>query len=130
VGLRKIAGVDTVKVTLNDGMARIRLKPGNDLPYERVLEVVFHKGFTPKDAQVTVVGELVAAEGKTRFRVRGSDQTFDVTTAAQAEKLKQELKKQMGKTVQVEGTIPPPRDKETPAEIRVTSVLPVNQEGQ
>jgi len=51
--LKKIGGVEDVKVSLNDGKAIISLKPGNTVTLEQIQDIVRKNGFTPKEANVT-----------------------------------------------------------------------------
>ncbi|HXV62835.1 MAG TPA: hypothetical protein VEK15_19205, partial [Vicinamibacteria bacterium] len=71
VALRKIEGVETVTVSLNEGAADIKLKPGNTLDPEAIRKVVRDNGFTPKTAEVRVTGRVTRAGGKWTLVVTG-----------------------------------------------------------
>lgn len=57
-GLRKLPGVTSVRVSLNEGKAAVTLEPNNATTLASIREVIRHNGFTPKDAQVLIAGQL------------------------------------------------------------------------
>ena len=56
VAVQKIPGVDSVRVSLNDGYADIHLGPENGVTVERIREVIRNNGFTPKETRIRVSG--------------------------------------------------------------------------
>jgi len=58
-GLSKLSGVTAVRVSLNEGRAVAQLAPESTTTLAQIREVIRHNGFTPKDANVTLVGRLV-----------------------------------------------------------------------
>ncbi|HKX98174.1 MAG TPA: heavy metal-associated domain-containing protein, partial [Steroidobacteraceae bacterium] len=58
-GLRKLHGVTSVRVSLNEGKAVVTLTAGNRTTLAQVREVIRHNGFTPKDARATLVGRVM-----------------------------------------------------------------------
>ena len=110
VALQKIDGVDTVKVTLNDGKATLTLKPLNKVTLAQVRSVIEKNGFTPKAAAVVAETEVIAGPGgEPQLRVSGTNETFPVASVT-AESVRTELKKQVGKRVVVQGIVPPLRE--------------------
>lgn len=57
-GLRKLPGVTSVRVSLNEGKAAVTLAPNSATTLTRIREVIRHNGFTPKEAQMVVTGRL------------------------------------------------------------------------
>ena len=113
VALQKIDGINTVKVTLNDGKATLTLKPLNKVTLAQVRSVIEKNGFTPKAAAVVAETEVIAGPGgEPQLRVSGTNETFPVASVT-AESVRTELKKQVGKRVVVQGIVPPL--KENPA---------------
>lgn len=84
VALKKIEGVDTVKVSLNQGLAEVTFKPGTRATVEQVREVVRRNGFTPKVADIRVVGQLVQHGGKPALAVSGTDAVYLLADHPQA----------------------------------------------
>jgi copper chaperone CopZ len=100
VTIKKVQGVESVNVSLNKGLATVELKPSNTVLLQKLKDVVKKNGFTPKDAVVKAVGRLTtSAEHKPLFTVAGTGEVFQVESAI-------ELKRLMGKSLLVEGSIP------------------------
>ncbi len=59
VAVRSIEGVETVEVSLNQGVAVIRLVPDNQVTIERIRQAIRRNGFTPRAADVVVIGRVV-----------------------------------------------------------------------
>lgn len=74
--MRKVIGVESVKVSLNKGEALLRLKPGNSITVEKIRQIVIDNGFTPKDADAEVIGRVVERDGKPALAVAGSDLVY------------------------------------------------------
>jgi copper chaperone CopZ len=60
--LKKFPGVESVDVSLNKGLATVKLKPGNTVRPQDFWETVRKNGFTPKEARVLVRGEVTNAD--------------------------------------------------------------------
>ena len=126
VALQKIDGIDTVKVTLNDGKATLTLKPRNKVTLAQLRGVIEKKGFTPKSAAVVAEADVIAGPGgQPQLRVSGTAETFPVSSGT-PDALRMELAQQLGKRVLVQGVVPPM--KENPAgPMDVTDVKPVSR---
>lgn len=74
--MKKVPGVESVKVSLNKGEALLRLKPGNSVTVERIRQIVLDNGFTPKASDVEVVGTIVERNGKPALAVSGLDLVY------------------------------------------------------
>lgn len=110
VSLQRLEGVQTAKVTLNQGRAAIALAPGNKVTWVEIRERVKRNGFTPQGATVTVRARVIAAGGRFRLEVPETKETFD-TAATSPAGTPAELKKHVGQIVTVEGSIAAPKDK-------------------
>ncbi len=113
--LKKIPGVESVEVSLNKGLAVVKLKPGNTAKLEEFWETVRKNGFTPKETSVLVRGDV--QDGK--LRVAGTNQMFDLAPEPKSPQALEEIKSQMGKTVIVQGTFTPGKDVKSPVPLRV-----------
>lgn len=105
--LKKFPGVDSVDVSLNQGLATVKFKPDNRIRPEELWEAVRKNGFTPKETRILVRGTV--AEGK--LVVSGTGQTFLLSPSAKAPTALVEVKQQSGKAVTVEGTLTPSKDR-------------------
>lgn len=119
-----MAGVDSVQLSLNEGLARILLKPGNQLRLAQLREIVANSGFTPREARVTVIGQVVLNDGETLLRVAKTGEMFDLSIASKASKTEDELKKEAGKNLLIEGILAPVKQEK----MQVLEVLTFKEE--
>lgn len=120
--MEKLEGVQSAKVSLNEGRAVIELEPGNTVTLAQIYERVRRNGFTPQGATVTARARVAARGEALRLEVVGTQESFDVAATAPGATLT-ELKKRAGQTVVVEGVIPASKDK-PPAVIQVNDFKP------
>jgi hypothetical protein len=80
VRLRRLEGVQSVNVSLNEGRAAIELKAGNVVTLEQVHTIVRHGGFTPRAARVTARADVVADTDPPRVRITGTGESFAATS--------------------------------------------------
>lgn len=120
VAVKKIEGVESAKVSLNEGRASIVLRPGNSVRLEQIRKVVNDQGFTPKEARVKAVGGLTMTNGRLQFKVSGSKEVFPVMETPHAP-----WRKEAGENVLVNGIIAAPRDEK---ELGVLQVFQVSKE--
>src|SRR5271169_425181 len=76
VSMKGIQGVNTVDVDLNTGLVSIKLSPGNSAPMRQFNEAVEKNGFTHKDAQVVVRGQLSGSTGALFLDVAGTKDRY------------------------------------------------------
>jgi copper chaperone CopZ len=104
--LKKFPGVESVEVSLNKGLATVKLKPGNTVRPQDFWEAVRKNGFTPKETRVLVRGE-VTNTGQPQLKVTGTDQLLDLKAEP---KLLDQARLLAGQTVTVEGALTPAKD--------------------
>lgn len=85
-------------VSLNKGLATVKLKSGNSIAPEQFWEAVKKNGFTPKDTHVVVRGDISSTSGKTRLKVNPVNRAYELIGSANPPE---------GQAVTVEGTIMP-----------------------
>src|SRR5260370_41874743 len=76
VALKKVAGVESVEVSLNKGLAAVKLKPGNTVSVRQLWELIHDKGYTPKATTVSARGEVAGSPGHLQLHVSGSGETL------------------------------------------------------
>jgi hypothetical protein len=76
--MQKVNGVSAVRVSLNEGLTVLDLKPGNTVTLARLRDVIRNNGFVTREAQVTAVGTVSSASGSVVFDVAGSQERFTV----------------------------------------------------
>ncbi len=117
--LRKIDGVASVDVSLNKGLATIRLRPGNSVRPEQFWQAVRDNGFTPKTTHVSVRGTIVNA--KPELKVSGSGELLQLSASAQ---LLDAARQDAGKAVRVEGTLTPGKDVKAQVPLVIAKITP------
>jgi hypothetical protein len=120
VSLKSVSGVDSVDVSLEKGLAVVKMKPGNTATLKQLNEAITKNGFTMKDSTATVAGTVVATDGKAVLRVSGSNDVLQLVPQSAATP---NVASMVGKTVVVEGTIPEGVKGKTPDSIRYQSMM-------
>lgn len=78
----KVDGVQSVRVSLKEGLTILDLKPDNTVTLAKLRQVIKHNGFVPKDAQIIARGSTAFAEGHPVFDVSGTMERLALTTPA------------------------------------------------
>ena len=112
VSVRSVPGVDTVKVSLQSGVASIALKPGNTVTLKQLQEAVTKNGFTMKSCLATVAGTLQAGGDNAELHISGSNDVLKLKPAKGASPTAPSMN---GKTVTITGTIPEAQKGTTPS---------------
>ena len=123
VSLKSVSGVDSVDVSLEKGLAVVKMKPGNMATLKQLNEAITKNGFTMKDSTATVTGTVATTDGKATLRVSGSNDGLQLVPQSGATPNATSL---VGKTVVVEGTIPEGTKGKTPDIIRYQSMKEEN----
>jgi hypothetical protein len=121
VDIKRFSGVESVDVSLNKGMAAVKLTPGNAVVVEDLWQAIRKDGFTPKETHVVVRGMLDGA----KLRVTGTNQIYDLTRDPQNPNAVDEVQKQSGKTITIEARLVPGKDVKTRVSILVQRVVAV-----
>jgi len=74
VSLMSVSGVETVEVSLEKGLAAVKLKPGNTVTLKQLQAAITKNGFTMKESRIVAAGKLVEAAGGSRFQISGSNE--------------------------------------------------------
>jgi hypothetical protein len=119
VSLKSVSGVASVDVSLEKGLAVVKMKPGNTATLKQLNEAIAKNGFTMKDSTATIAGTVVATDGKPTLRVSGSN---DLLQLAPQSTSAPDAGSMAGKTVAVEGTIPEAGKGKAPDSIRYQSI--------
>ena len=110
VALKKVAGVETVEVSLNKGLATVKLKPDNTVSVPQLWELIHKNGYTPKTTVVLVRGELTSVNGIFQLRVSGLKDTLALAADPKNATAYSELPKNLGQMVIVQGVMTPAKD--------------------
>jgi copper chaperone CopZ len=102
VSMKGIQGVDTVDVDLNTGLVTIKLTPANGAAMRQFNEAVEKNGFTHKDAQVIVRGQLSGSANALFLDVTGTKDRYALAPLAAGA----DISSLLGKAVLVDGVVP------------------------
>jgi hypothetical protein len=79
--MQKVDGVQTVRVSLKDGLTVLDLKPGNAVTLAKLREIVKSNGFVSKEAIIVASGH---PDGPDAFIVSGTNERIHVSTPPQS----------------------------------------------
>jgi copper chaperone CopZ len=120
VALKKVPGVESVEVSLNKGLATVKLKPGNTVSVPQFWQLLHEKGYTPKATVVSVRGELAELQGHVQLHVTGTKDTLMLAPDPKNPGAYNDASKKLGQSVIVQGVMVPGKDLKvaTPLQIR------------
>ena len=81
--MKSVIGVDAVDVSLEKGLAAVKMKPGNTVALKQLQDAVTKNGFTMKASKATVGGAIVVVNGKTQLKVSGSNDVLELVPELQ-----------------------------------------------
>src|ERR1700722_12653323 len=119
MSLKSVSGVDSVDVSLEKGLAIVKMKPGNSATLRQLNEAITKNGFTMKDSAATIAGTVVTADGGATLRVSGSNDMLQLVPQSASST---SVLAMVGRTVLVEGTIPEAGKSKATASIRYQSI--------
>ena len=119
VSLLSVNGVATVDVSLEKGLATVKLKPSNSVTLKQLQTAISKNGFTMKESKVVAAGKLVAADGNTKLQISGSSEVVMLAPESPAIAAPAALP---SNGVIVEGTVPEPAKGKAPETIRYRSI--------
>jgi copper chaperone CopZ len=121
VALKKVPGVESVEVSLNKGLATVKLKPGNTVAVPQFWQLLHEKGYTPKSTAVSVRGELANVQGRLQLKVSAKDILALVADPKNAA-VYSEAPKKLGQTVTIQGVMVPGKDLKASVPLQVGQV--------
>lgn len=75
-GLKKMDGLQKVRVSLNDGKAYLELSENNILSLKQIQEEVKKNGFSAKNAEVVIEGNLINKDGG--LQLQTNTETYNI----------------------------------------------------
>jgi copper chaperone CopZ len=122
VALKKVAGVESVEVSLNKGLATVKLKPGNTVSVQQLWELIHKNGCTPKTTAVSVRGEVANVNGALQLKISGTKDTLPLAADAKNAAAFGDASKKIGQTVVVQGVLVPAKDLKASVPLQVGEV--------
>ena len=118
VSMKGIQGVNTVDVDLNTGLVSLKLTPGNNAAMHQFNEAVEKNGFTHKNANVIVRGQLSGSAQAPFLEVTGTKDRYALMPLAAGT----DISGLLGKTVVIDGILPQSGKGKIPDTLRYKSV--------
>jgi copper chaperone CopZ len=122
VALKKTPGVETVDVSLNKGLATVKLKPGNTVSVPQFWELLHEKGYTPKTTAVSVRGDLAGGPGRLQLKVSGTKEVLNLAPDPKNAAAYSEATGRLGRSVFIQGTMTPGKNLKAPVSLEVSQV--------
>jgi copper chaperone CopZ len=122
VALKKVPGVESVEVSLNKGLATVKLKPGNTVAVPQFWQLLHEKGYTPKATAVVVRGELADVQGRVELKVTGTEEVLMLVPDPKNPGAYGEASKKLGQSVAIQGVMVPGRNLKAVTPLQVTQV--------
>jgi hypothetical protein len=79
--MQKVPGVVKVEVSLNQGLTKLDLQPGNTVTLAALRQVIRNNGFPTPEASVIAIGTVTAAEGRLTLEVTESKERFPLAAS-------------------------------------------------
>jgi copper chaperone CopZ len=118
VSLISVNGVASVEVSLEKGLAAVKLKPGNSVTLQQLQNAITKNGFTMKQSHLIAAGKVIQAGGGAKFQISGSNETFALVPESSGVSVPSATVA----TAIVDGTIPQAVKGKSPESIRYHSL--------
>ena len=119
VSLKSVIGVDAVDVSLEKGLAAVKMKPGNTVALKQLQDAVTKNGFTMKQSNAVIAGTVLVSDGKTQLRVSGSNDVLQLIPDSQS---MPNAAVMQGKSLVIAGTVPEAAKGKSPDSLRYRSI--------
>jgi copper chaperone CopZ len=129
VALKKVPGVENVEVSLNKGLATVKLKPGNAVTVSQLWKLIHDQGYTPKATVVLIRGELSGNQAKLQLKVTGTNAVIPLAPDTKNPAAYRQLSNSVGQKVTMRGVLNPAKDFKAPVALQVAEVMPSTQKG-
>jgi copper chaperone CopZ len=110
VALKKVPGVETVDVSLNKGLATVKLSPGNKVSVPQFWRSLHEKGYTPKATAVSVRGEPAGGQGRLQLKVTGTTEVLNLVPDPKNPDAYNDSAKKVGHFIVIQGVMVPGKD--------------------
>jgi copper chaperone CopZ len=122
VALKKVSGVESVEVSLNKGLATVKLNVGNAVSVPQLWEIIHQNGYTPKATAVSVRGNVTEVQGRLSLKVSETSDTLALVPGPKNAAAFDAAKAKLGQTVVVDGVMNPGKDLKAPVPLQVNQV--------
>ena len=77
--MQKVKGVETVRVSLNEGLTILALGPANTVKLSDLRQVIKNNGFVCREALIVARGTVSTTDGQSIFEVAGTGERFTIS---------------------------------------------------
>ena len=119
VSLKSVAGVESVEVSLEKGLAAVKMKPGNTTTLKQLQDAITKNGFTMKQSTAVIAGTALVSDGKAQLQVSGSNDVLLLIPDSQDVPNPAAMQ---GKSLVIAGTIPEAAKGKSPDSLRYRSI--------
>ena len=113
-----VNGIASVEVSLDKGLATVKLKPENTVTLKQLHDAIAKNGFTMKQSHIVAVGKVVKENGARKFQVSGSNEAWTLLPEAGAAA----VPSSNAATFVVDGTVPEGAKGKLPDTVRYRSL--------
>src|SRR5205085_3715121 len=117
-----VPGVESVEVSLNKGLATVKLKPGNTVSVPQFWQLLHENGYTPKATAISVRGELAEGQGHVHLKVTATGDALTLAPDPKNPGPYSEASKRLGQSVTVQGVMVPGKDLKLATPLQVHQV--------
>src|SRR5215471_10747663 len=110
VALTKLAGVDTVDVSLTRAVAAVKLKPGNSVSLAQMVRLIREKGYTIPSASIAVSGLAEKSGERWVLKVPTSGERIELAADPENAAAYAALGRYAGQTATVRGKMTLPKN--------------------
>ena len=122
VALKKVSGVESVEVSLNKGLATVKLKPGNTVSVPQLWAIIHKNGYTPKTTVVSARGDLANVNGHLQLQLSVTKEALVLAVDPKNPAAYSEATKRLGSTVIIQGVMMPGKDLKADVPLQVGQV--------
>jgi copper chaperone CopZ len=119
VSLKSVAGVESVDVSLEKGIATVKMKPANTATLKQLQDAITKNGFTVKQSNIVIAGAVLVSDGKAQLQVSGSN---DVLLLIPDSQNVPNAAAMQGKSLVIAGTVPEAAKGKSPDSLRYRSI--------
>lgn len=121
VSLLSVSGVASVDVSLDKGLATVKLKPGNSVTLKQLQGAITKNGFTMKESKLVAAGKLIRDGNNAKLQISVSNEVVALVPESPAATA---AVTSGGTAVVVEGALPEAAKGKIPDTIRYRSLTP------
>ena len=122
VALKNVPGVESVDVSMNKGLATVKLQRGNTVSVPELWRLIHDRGYTPKATGVSVLGEIVNSQGQIQLRLAGTKDVIPLAPDPKNPTPHSDAAKKVGQSVFIHGVMTPGKDFKVNAPLQVDQI--------